>query len=74
MTGLPKEKLVCFFSTISTARTQLTRTAKRKREEDKEKQDKINNGISKYFGAKTSAKAPKAKARASQVRSHMRRD
>jgi hypothetical protein len=39
----------------------LTRPAKRKREEDKEKQEKINNGISKYFGAKTAAKAPKAK-------------
>jgi DNA polymerase alpha subunit A len=36
-------------------------TAKRKREEDKEKQDKINNGISKYFSGKTAAKAPKPK-------------
>ena len=36
-------------------------TAKRKREEDKAKQDKINNGISKYFGAKNVAKAPKSK-------------
>jgi hypothetical protein len=39
----------------------LTCIAKRKREEDKEKQEKINNGISKYFGAKNAAKAPKAK-------------
>jgi DNA polymerase alpha subunit A len=36
-------------------------TAKRKREEDAEKQEKINNGISKYFSAKTAAKAPKPK-------------
>lgn len=35
--------------------------AKRKREEDAEKQEKINNGISKYFSAKTAAKAPKPK-------------
>jgi DNA polymerase alpha subunit A len=35
--------------------------AKRKREEDEEKQKKINNGISKYFSAKNAAKAPKAK-------------
>lgn len=41
--------------------TVLTRIAKRKREEDKEKQEKINHGISKYFGAKNAAKAPKTK-------------
>ena len=33
--------------------------AKRKREEDKEKQEKIKNGISKYFNAKAAVKAPK---------------
>ncbi|KAF1932683.1 DNA polymerase alpha catalytic subunit A [Didymella exigua CBS 183.55] len=37
------------------------KAAKRKREEDAEKQEKINNGISKYFSAKTAAKAPKPK-------------
>ena len=31
---------------------------KRKREEDKEKREKINNGISKYFSAKATTKAP----------------
>ena len=35
--------------------------AKRKREEDKEKEEKIKNGINKYFNAKTTAPAPKAK-------------
>ena len=39
----------------------LLETAKRKREEDREKQDKINNGISKYFSAKTTTAAPKSK-------------
>ncbi|KAF2797422.1 DNA polymeras-like protein alpha catalytic subunit [Melanomma pulvis-pyrius CBS 109.77] len=34
---------------------------KRKREEDKEKQEKINHGISKYFSAKAATKAPKPK-------------
>jgi DNA polymerase alpha subunit A len=38
-------------------------TGKRKREEDQEKQEKINNGISKYFSAKATTKAPKAKVR-----------
>ena len=37
--------------------------AKRKREEDKEKQEKINNGISKYFSGKAAAKAPKPKVK-----------
>ncbi|KAJ4993926.1 DNA polymerase [Stagonosporopsis vannaccii] len=37
------------------------KAAKRKREEDAEKQEKINNGISKYFSAKTAGKAPKPK-------------
>jgi DNA polymerase alpha subunit A len=35
--------------------------AKRKREEEREKEEKINNGISKYFNAKTATKAPKPK-------------
>ncbi|KAF2473440.1 uncharacterized protein BDR25DRAFT_282974 [Lindgomyces ingoldianus] len=34
---------------------------KRKREEDKERQEKINNGISKYFSAKAATKAVKPK-------------
>ncbi|KAF2500050.1 DNA polymeras-like protein alpha catalytic subunit [Lophium mytilinum] len=37
------------------------KAAKRKREEDREKEEKINNGISKYFNAKTATKAPKPK-------------
>jgi DNA polymerase alpha subunit A len=48
-------------------RERLTRTAKRKREEDKEKQEKINNGISKYFGAKSAVNAPKAKVRSTPL-------
>jgi DNA polymerase alpha subunit A len=36
---------------------------KRKREEDQEKQEKINNDISKYFSAKATTKAPKAKVK-----------
>lgn len=34
---------------------------KRKREKDQEKKVKINNGISKYFSAKTAAQAPRPK-------------
>jgi hypothetical protein len=74
MTGLPKAKLVCNRCIMCTASTRLTRTAKRKREEDQQKQDKINNGISKYFGAKTAAKAPKAKVWPACTRSEFRRD
>jgi DNA polymerase alpha subunit A len=36
---------------------------KRKREEEREKQEKIKNGINKYFSAKTAAAAPKPKVR-----------
>ncbi|KAF2665566.1 DNA polymerase alpha catalytic subunit [Microthyrium microscopicum] len=36
--------------------------AKRKREEDRERKEKVNNGISKYFSAKAAAMAPKPKA------------
>ena len=35
--------------------------AKKKREEDEKKRDKIRNGISQYFNAKTTTAAPKAK-------------
>jgi DNA polymerase alpha subunit A len=35
--------------------------AKRKREEEREKNEKLKNGISKYFNANLAAKAPKAK-------------
>ncbi|KAF2712073.1 DNA polymeras-like protein alpha catalytic subunit [Pleomassaria siparia CBS 279.74] len=37
------------------------KAGKRKREEDREKQEKINNGISKYFSAKATTVAPKPK-------------
>ncbi|KAK5125837.1 hypothetical protein LTR85_012113 [Meristemomyces frigidus] len=37
------------------------KAAKRKREEDAERQEKLNNGISKYFSANPSAAAPKPK-------------
>ena len=37
------------------------RPAKRKREEDAERQEKINKGISKYFNQSNAAPAPKAK-------------
>jgi len=36
-------------------------SAKRKRDDDKAKEDKINNGINKYFNAATAAPAVKAK-------------
>jgi hypothetical protein len=43
---------------------QLTRVpVKRKREEEREKQEKIKNGINKYFNAKTVTAAPKPKVR-----------
>ncbi len=35
--------------------------AKRKREEDREKKEKINNGINKYFNSAPVAAAPKPK-------------
>jgi DNA polymerase alpha subunit A len=35
--------------------------AKRKREEDDTKRDKINSGINKYFNSKVAAAAPKPK-------------
>jgi len=38
-------------------------SAKRKRDEDKAKEDKINNGINKYFNAATAAPVVKAKVR-----------
>ncbi|KAK5169830.1 DNA-directed DNA polymerase alpha catalytic subunit pol1 [Saxophila tyrrhenica] len=37
------------------------KAAKRKREEDAERQEKLNKGISKYFNQKSGATAPKAK-------------
>jgi DNA polymerase alpha subunit A len=37
--------------------------AKKKREEELKKRDKIRNGISQYFSAKTTTTAPKAKVR-----------
>jgi hypothetical protein len=37
--------------------------AKKKREEEQKKRDKIRNGISQYFNAKTTTAAPKAKVR-----------
>jgi hypothetical protein len=37
--------------------------AKRKREEDREKKDKINSGINKYFTAKAATSGPKPKVR-----------
>ncbi|KAK3679444.1 DNA-directed DNA polymerase alpha catalytic subunit pol1 [Recurvomyces mirabilis] len=37
------------------------KAAKRKREEDTERQEKLNNGINKYFSANPAAAAPKAK-------------
>jgi hypothetical protein len=37
--------------------------AKRKREEDAEKQEKIKNGISRFFSAKAATAAPKVKVR-----------
>ncbi|KAF2107902.1 DNA polymeras-like protein alpha catalytic subunit [Lophiotrema nucula] len=37
------------------------KAAKRKREEDEKKQEKINNGINKYFSSKATTKAPKPK-------------
>jgi DNA polymerase alpha subunit A len=39
----------------------LTLTGKRKREEDREKKDKIESGISKYFNAGSVAAQPKPK-------------
>jgi hypothetical protein len=42
--------------------------AKRKREEDREKEEKIKNGINKYFNAKTTAPAPKAKVPPNHLR------
>lgn len=41
--------------------TDCTRPAKRKREEDAERQEKLNKGISKYFNQKPTAAAPKPK-------------
>ncbi|KAF2424907.1 hypothetical protein EJ08DRAFT_407315 [Tothia fuscella] len=38
-----------------------TKATKRKREEEQAKQDKVKNGISKYFAAKQTAAAPKPK-------------
>jgi DNA polymerase alpha subunit A len=38
--------------------------AKRKREEDREKKEKIANGINKYFTAKSTSSAPKPKVQA----------
>lgn len=37
------------------------KAAKRKREEEKQRKDKINNGISKYFNSGAAAAAPKPK-------------
>jgi DNA polymerase alpha subunit A len=41
---------------------QRGKTAKRKREEEKERKDKINNGISRYFTSGAAVTAPKQKA------------
>lgn len=40
------------------------KAAKRKREEDKQRKEKINNGISKYFNKGSGASAPKPKVSA----------
>jgi DNA polymerase alpha subunit A len=40
-----------------------SKAAKRKREEQKQRKEKINNGISKYFNAGPAASAPKPKVR-----------
>ena len=41
-----------------------SKAAKRKREEDKQRKEKINNGISKYFNKGSNASAPKPKVSA----------
>jgi len=43
-------------------------SAKRKREEDLEKQEKIKNGINKYFTANAALAAPKPKVKVKDLR------
>jgi len=53
---------------VRSSQQLLIPSAKRKREEDLEKQEKIKNGINKYFTANAALAAPKPKVKVKDLR------